>query len=130
MPVNQTPKVRKGNVSLAKKINIPSGYTKRHALANKIEVPIKEKPVVKISRPLIPNIHQALDAMAKLTKELNKIAINNQIAVSVDPDYELNSWVLTVRGYEPLFDEYLGYPIRYQPSSFVRNPLSKSKRLF
>lgn len=112
----------------APKSKVHAGYSKRHTRAQPAKgdsVPAVIKPPPK---PLLPNIHQALDAMARLTRELNKRA-GGQVAVSVDPDYAANTWVLTVRGFDPLFDEYAGYPVKYVPSSFIRNPLSKGKQL-
>lgn len=100
---------------------IHGGYAKkaqREAAKAKPVVPRVPRPRPK---PLPPGLPQALAAMAELSRVLRDIT---SLVFSVSVDY-LDEWVLVVRGYEPAFDYFQGYTVKYIKSSLIRNPLTK-----
>lgn len=87
------------------------------AKKNELTQPI----VIKKRKPLPKGIADALRMMAILAQELDEMTtVPNTVSIDVVDD----QWVLVVRGYEPPFDMYGGYPVKFINSAFIRNPLS------
>jgi len=121
---------KKGSGSSATDFNLKvsknrGGYARDRIPTRGISVKQSQVPPVPTVRkrtPLLPGIAEALCASAALSYELEDMNIP-PFTVSVDPIE--GEWVLTLRGYDPGFDYYEGYKVRYVRSNHILNPLAK-----
>lgn len=74
--------------------------------------------------PIPPGLREAIQAKEQLELEIEGYT---RMAFTVTVDMENQEWFLTVRGWEPFFEYWGGYRIKFQPSHLVRNPLSRRR---
>ena len=107
---------------------ILGGYSKKRAQKlrsmQEVTAPPPKEPVPEAPK-VPPGIKDVLTIMGKLNRDISELT-DTPYTVSID--LENGEWVLIVRGWEPLFEYYAGYKVRYVKSTFVRNPLANPMR--